>query len=124
MSTHVKAGPVSPHGQPPITHKKDLYVKTLMVKHLGDSSDSGEDSGSSDDSEQKQQMDVQMKILSELQKVNARLDVVEDKVAAGDKKRKHGTELSKLSKVDTIVSRYKDLKGNRETSRQGGCISR
>ena len=111
-SKHVKAGPVSPHGQPPVTHKKDFYVKTPMAKHLGNSSDSGEDSSSSDDGDQNQQTVLQMKILTELQKVNARLDVVEDKVAVGDKKKKkHGTELSKLSKVDKKESKKKQLKG-------------
>ena len=54
-----------------------------------------------DDGDRQQQLSVQMKIFSKLQRVNARLDMVEDKGAVGDnKKRKHGTELSKLSKTD------------------------
>ena len=69
-----------------------------------------ENSSASDNGEQKQQMDVQMKILSKLQ-VNARLDVMEDKVATGDKKkRKHGTELSKFSKVNKKDSKKGHVK--------------
>ena len=64
LSKHIKARPVSPHGQPPVTHKKDLYVKPPMAKHLGDSSDSGEDSSLSDDGDQNQQTVLQMKILT------------------------------------------------------------
>ena len=96
----VKAGPVSPHGQPPVTSKKDLHVNKQLAQGRVDPSDSGEDSSLTDNTKE-QETDLQMKILNELQKVNTWLDLVEDKVAAGAiKKKTKKTELSTFSQTN------------------------
>ena len=90
---------------------KDQHVKRSLGQGLGGLSDSGEDSNLTN--EHGEHTDIQMRILSELQKMNASLDVVEDKVAMDRKKERQAdqrAELGTFSKTSKKDSKNKQVK--------------
>ena len=81
-------GHTSLHGHPPVTHKLDSAIRMTSVQGFEGHSDAEGESHSSDGGSRSS---MQIKILRELQKVNIRLDYVEDQVV-GQKKRRGSRE--------------------------------
>ena len=79
---------------PSVTHEMDSHVKRVSnpgYSHQSDSDGGWESTGEMAGS-------VQTRLLAELQKMNAQLDMVESQVAGASGSSKHGNQDSKLSK--------------------------
>ena len=79
---------------PSVAHEMDSHVKRVSNPGHSDQSDSDEGGNSTGEVAGS----VQTRILAELQKMNARLDMVESQVAGASGRSEHGNQDSKLSK--------------------------
>ena len=102
-----------------VTQEMDSQVKRAFNPGHSDQSDSDEGA----DSTGEMAGSVQSKILTELQKMNARLDMVEHQVAGTSGSSKHGSQDSKLSKSVKSKTCQKSVKSRTVSSESSDSSS-